>query len=43
MRIMQRKLTIVDMILIGGTRSALGAGIGLLLSSRLNNDQRKSC
>ncbi len=28
--------------LIAGTRIALGAGIGLLLSRRLNNDQRKA-
>ena len=42
LRIMERKLTIVDIILIAGTRIALGAGIGLLLSSRLNNNQRKA-
>ena len=42
LRIMERKLTIADIILIAGTRIALGAGIGLLLSSRLNNDQRKA-
>jgi hypothetical protein len=29
-------------MLLAGTRVALGAGIGLLLSSRLNNDQRKA-
>jgi len=28
--------------LSAGTRIALGAGIGLCLSSRLNNDQRKA-
>ena len=39
---MERKLTVVEIILIAGTRVALGAGIGLLLSSRLNNDQRKA-
>jgi len=38
----ERKLTIAEIILIAGTRIALGAGIGLLLSSRLNNDQRKA-
>jgi hypothetical protein len=42
LRIMERKLAIADIILIAGTRIALGAGIGLLLSSRLNNDQRKA-
>jgi hypothetical protein len=39
---MERKLTIAEIILIAGTRVALGAGIGLLLSSRLNKDQRKA-
>ena len=34
----ERKLTIAEIILIAGTRVALGAGIGLLLSSKLNND-----
>jgi len=36
------KLTIADILLIAGTRVVLGAGIGLLLSSRLNDDQRKA-
>ncbi len=39
---MERKLTIAEIILIAGTRVVLGAGIGLLLSMRLNNDQRKA-
>jgi len=39
---MERKLTVAEIILIAGTRVALGAGIGLLLSTRLNNDQRKA-
>ena len=38
----ERKLTISEIMLIAGTRIALGAGIGLLLSRRLNNDQRKA-
>jgi hypothetical protein len=38
----ERKLTIAEIILIAGTRVALGAGIGLLLSGRLNRDQRKA-
>lgn len=38
----ERTLTIDDIILIAGTRIALGVGLGLLLSSRLNNDQRKA-
>ena len=37
-----RKLSIAEIMLLAGTRVALGAGIGLLLSSRLNNDQRKA-
>jgi len=39
---MERKLTIAELLLIAGTRVAFGAGVGLLLSSRLNNDQRKA-
>src|SRR6266571_1951069 len=39
---MERKLTVAETILIAGTRVALGAGIGLLLSTRLNNEQRKA-
>jgi hypothetical protein len=37
-----RTLTIPEIMLIAGTRIALGAGIGLLLSGRLNKDQRKA-
>jgi hypothetical protein len=37
----ERRLTTADIILIAGTRVALGMGIGLLLSDRLNRDQRK--
>jgi hypothetical protein len=39
---MERKLTIAEIMLIAGTRVALGLGLGLLLSSKLNNDQRKA-
>ncbi len=39
---MERRLTIAEIVLIAGTRVALGAGLGLLLSSRLNPDQRKA-
>lgn len=39
---LERKLTLAEIILIAGTRVALGAGIGLLLSTRLNDDQRKA-
>jgi hypothetical protein len=37
----ERSLTIPEIALIGGTRVALGVGIGLLISDRLNKDQRK--
>jgi hypothetical protein len=39
---MERKLSIAEIMLIGGTRVALGVGIGLLISGRLNRDQRKA-
>jgi hypothetical protein len=38
----ERSLTIPEIILIGGTRGALGAGIALLLADRLNLDQRRA-
>jgi len=38
----ERKFTIAEIALLAVTRIALGAGIGLLLSTRLNNDQRKA-
>jgi hypothetical protein len=38
----RRELSIADLILIAGTRVALGAGIGLLVANRLNYDQRKA-
>lgn len=38
----ERRLSIPELILIAGTRVVLGAGLGLLLSTRLNNDQRKA-
>lgn len=38
---MERKLSIAEMILLAGTRVALGVGIGLLLSTRYSRDQRK--
>jgi hypothetical protein len=37
----ERSLTIPEIALIGGTRVALGAGIGLLLSERLGKDARR--
>ncbi len=37
----QRSLSIPTLLLIAGTRVALGIGIGLLISSKLSSDQRK--
>jgi hypothetical protein len=42
MEIMRKRgLTLPEIMLIGGTRVALGAGIGLLLADRLNIDTRR--
>jgi hypothetical protein len=38
----ERGLTIPEIILIGGTRAALGAGLALILSDRLSRDQRRA-
>jgi hypothetical protein len=35
-------VTVPELFLIAGTRAALGAGIGLLLADRLNEDQRRA-
>ena len=35
------KVTIPEIALIAGTRVALGAGIGLLVSEKLNKDERR--
>jgi hypothetical protein len=37
----ERGLTIPEIALIGGTRVALGIGLGLLLAERLSSDARK--
>jgi hypothetical protein len=31
-----------EIAMIGGTRAAFGAGVGLLVADRLNNDQRRA-
>jgi hypothetical protein len=36
------ELTLPELALIAGTRGMLGAGAALLVSSKLNNDQRKA-
>ena len=38
----ERSLTLPEIALIASTRVALGVGIGLLISGRLNRDQRKA-
>ena len=37
-----RLVTLPELFLIAGTRGLLGAGIGLLLSNRLSEDQRRA-
>jgi len=37
----KRSLTIPEIALIGGTRVALGIGVGLLISDRLSRDKRR--
>jgi hypothetical protein len=38
----QTTITIPEMALVAGTRAMLGAGVGLLLGSRLSPEQRKA-
>jgi hypothetical protein len=38
----ERRLNIAELILIAGTRVALGIGIGLLLANRLSSEQRRA-
>jgi len=38
----ERRLTIPDIALIGGTRAALGAGLALLLANKLNHGERRA-
>jgi hypothetical protein len=35
-------LSVPEIAIVGGTRAALGAGLGLLLADKLNVDQRKA-
>ena len=42
MALTQRAVTIPEVMLIAGTRVALGIGLGLLISDRLTEDQRKA-
>ncbi len=41
MKLKERKVTLPELILVAGTRAALGVGLGLLLKDRLNKDQRR--
>jgi hypothetical protein len=38
----EHPLTIPEILLIGGTRVALGAGLALLLSDKMGRDQRRA-
>jgi hypothetical protein len=40
--VIERRLSMTEIALIAGTRVALGIGIGLILSARLNNDERRA-
>jgi hypothetical protein len=42
MALTQRAVTIPEVMLIAGTRVALGVGLGLLISEWLNKDQRQA-
>ena len=41
MKLKERQITLPKLILIAGTRAAIGLGVGLLLKDRLNKDQRR--
>jgi hypothetical protein len=41
MALTERAFTIPEIMLVVGTRVALGVGVGLLISDRLTKDQRK--
>ena len=41
-KLKQREVTLPELALIAGTRVALGAGLGLLLSDRLSPEQRRA-
>jgi hypothetical protein len=38
----ETRITVPELILVAGTRAALGAGLGLLLADRLSPDQRRA-
>lgn len=41
MKLKERKVTLPELILVAGTRAALGVGVGLLVKDKLNKDQRR--
>lgn len=41
MKLKERNVTLPELILVAGTREALGVGVGLLLKEKLNKDQRR--
>jgi hypothetical protein len=38
----EARITLPELVLVAGTRAALGAGAGLLLSGRLSDEQRRA-
>ena len=38
----EKKVSVAELILIAGTRVALGVGVGLLIAGKLDDGQRKS-
>src|SRR5437773_10438756 len=38
----ETRITLPELVLVAGTRAALGAGLGLLLANRLSEDQRRA-
>jgi hypothetical protein len=38
----ERSVTLAELALVAGIRVVLGAGLGLLLAGRLNDDQRRA-
>src|SRR4051794_21271647 len=38
----ETRITLPELVLVAGTRAALGAGLGLLLADRLSADQRRA-
>jgi hypothetical protein len=38
----ETRITLPELVLVAGTRAALGAGLGLLLADRLPADQRRA-